>query len=69
MTIHLTPETLAAVKLFTLGVCFVVGVRTVYQVLHLFARRRKDALFERLANEAMNSGRPVTFNYDEFKRH
>lgn len=68
MTITITPETLSAVQVFTAGACFIVAVRTVYNVLHLFARRRKDALFERLANEAMASGRPVTFSHDEIKR-
>lgn len=68
MTIALNPEALHAVNVFGVTICVVVVCNTIGKVIDLLRSRRRDALFERMANEAMSSGRPVTFTNDTIKR-
>lgn len=68
MTIALNPEALHAVNVLGATICIVVVCNTIGKVIDLRRHRRRDALFERLANEAMASGRPVTFTNETIKR-
>ncbi len=68
MTIQLNPEALYAVKALCFTVCTIVVCNTFSKLIDLRRSRRRDALFERLANEAMASGRPCTFTNESIKR-
>lgn len=68
MTIALNLEALQGITVLCGTVCVVVVFSLAGKLVDLRRNRRRDALFERLANEAMASGRPVTFTHDTIKR-
>lgn len=68
MTIHFTPEALHAMYAVCGTVCVLAVCHLGNRLVGLRAARRRDALFEAMAREAMASGRPVTFTHDSIKR-
>lgn len=68
ININLNPEAARTIS----GALLVIGFYTITGLIRwlvdLRSRRRKEALFESIAREAMASGRPVTFSTDTIKR-
>lgn len=68
MNINLNPEALHAVNMVTITACFLSLFNLIGKLVQLRSNRRRDALFEAMAREAMASGRPITFTNDTIKR-
>lgn len=66
--INLNPEAARVIIVSCVVIAFYTFTGLVRWLVDLKSRRRKEALFESIAREAMASGRPITFSHDTIKR-
>ena len=64
MDLNLNPEALHAIHWVCGAAAWIVTARTVYQLAHLRAQRRKDAAWAKLCAEALASGKPFAISND-----